>query len=628
MKKRILSIVFAVLIAFASCPITAFAADSFADELKAQGFPDSYISSLTELHKKYPNWKFEALITNESFSTAVSKERTTHKQQLIEKYSGNDNKSFYCTCSDCYDKKTTKKNIDGYIVKENPNWVSASATAVEYYMDPRNFLNEQYIFQFEELDRLSSEDSQTVQAGVEKILAGTWMANSNITYKDKAGKSVTYSPKTKYSKAILDAAEKSGLSAYYLASKIVQEVGGAKATAGGASGTVKGYEGIYNYYNLNAYTGAVDGLKWASQNTYYTNTSNVNLRQGASTSTLSIATLPLQSVVNIKYATEKQSDGYVWYSVSVKGKDGFIRSDLVTNYNRPWTDPYKSIVNGAVYIQNSFGKTQNTGYLQKFNVNPASADRHSHEYMANVGAAASEAYKTYTAFKGTDALSGELHFLIPVYNDMHTHTYKTTTTKATTKKNGSKVTKCTICGAKKSSSTIYYPKTISLSTTTYTYNGKARKPGVTVKDSKGNKIATSNYTVTYPSGRKNVGKYTVKIKFKGNYSGTVSKTFTIKPKATSLSKVTAGKKKFTVKWKKLTTQTTGYQIQYSTSSKFSSAKTVTVSKNSTTSKTVSSLKAKKKYYVRVRTYKTVKVNGKSTKIYSSWSKSKSITTKK
>ncbi|MDE6413107.1 MAG: fibronectin type III domain-containing protein, partial [Eubacterium sp.] len=418
----------------------------------------------------------------------------------------------------------------------------------------------------------------------------------------------------------MDAAEKSGLSAYYLVSKLVQEVGGQTNSAGGASGTFKGYEGIYNYYNLNAYTGAADGLKWASLSGYYTNTSDVNLRKGASTSTAVVAVVPLWTIVTVK-DTVQGADGYYWYNVSLKvnGKSytGYIRSDLVTldQYNRPWTDPYKSIVNGAVYIKNSFGKTQNTGYLQKFNVNPASTDRHSHEYMANVGAAASEAYKTYTAFKGTDAFSGELHFLIPVYDDLHTHTYKTTTTKATTSKNGSKVTKCTVCGLVKSTSTIYYPKTVTLSTTSYTYNGKVKKPSVTVKDSKGNKIASSNYTVTYPSGRKNVGKYTVTIKFKGNYSGTVKKTFTIKPKATSLSSVTAKSKGFTAKWKKLTTQTTGYQIQYSTSSKFSSAKTVTVSKNKTTSKSVSKLKAKKKYYVRVRTYKTVKVNGKSTKIY-------------
>ncbi|MGN0527987.1 MAG: fibronectin type III domain-containing protein, partial [Eubacterium sp.] len=100
--------------------------------------------------------------------------------------------------------------------------------------------------------------------------------------------------------------------------------------------------------------------------------------------------------------------------------------------------------------------------------------------------------------------------------------------------------------------------------------------------------------------------------------------FTIKPKATSISSVSAGSKKFTVKWKKQSTQVTGYQIQYSTSSKFTSPKYVTVSSNKTTSKTISKLKSKKKYYVRVRTYKTVS----GTKYYSSWSKAKSVTTKK
>jgi uncharacterized protein YkwD len=98
-----------------------------------------------------------------------------------------------------------------------------------------------------------------------------------------------------------------------------------------------------------------------------------------------------------------------------------------------------------------------------------------------------------------------------------------------------------------------------------------------------------------------------------------------KPKGTSLSSLKATKKGFTVKWKKQATQTNGYQIQYSTSSKFSSGnKTVTISKNSTVSRNITKLLAKKKYYVRIRTYK--KVNGKT--YYSSWSSAKSVTTKK
>lgn len=167
-------------------------------------------------------------------------------------------------------------------------------------------------------------------------------------------------------------------------------------------------------------------------------------------------------------------------------------------------------------------------------------------------------------------------------------------------------------------------KSISLSATSYTYNGKVKKPTVTVKDSRGTKIAASNYNVTYGSGRKNVGKYTVKITFKGNYAGKVTKSFKINPKSTTISSITPKSKGFTVKWKKEKTQTTGYQIQYSTSSTFKSAKTVTVSRNVTTNKKISKLKAKKKYYVRIRTYKKVG----SAKYYSSWSRAKKVTTKR
>ncbi|MDO5547969.1 MAG: fibronectin type III domain-containing protein [Eubacteriales bacterium] len=160
---------------------------------------------------------------------------------------------------------------------------------------------------------------------------------------------------------------------------------------------------------------------------------------------------------------------------------------------------------------------------------------------------------------------------------------------------------------------------------TYTYNGTVRKPAVIVMDSKGKKIAASNYTVKYASGRKNVGSYKVTVMFKGTkYAGSMSTTFTINPKATTLKSVKAASKGFTAKWAKQATQTTGYQLQYSTNSKFTGAKTITIAKNKTVSKKVTKLTAKKKYYVRIRTYKTV--SGK--KYYSAWSKAKAVITKK
>ena len=125
-----------------------------------------------------------------------------------------------------------------------------------------------------------------------------------------------------------------------------------------------------------------------------------------------------------------------------------------------------------------------------------------------------------------------------------------------------------------------------------------QRPGVTVKNSKGKALKNgTDYKISYPKGMKNVGKYTVKVTLKGNYSGTKSLSYNINPKGTSVSKVTAAKKGFKVTWKKQTTQTSGYEVQYSTSSNFKKGnKTVNITKNKTTSKSVSKLSAKKKYY--------------------------------
>ncbi len=203
------------------------------------------------------------------------------------------------------------------------------------------------------------------------------------------------------------------------------------------------------------------------------------------------------------------------------------------------------------------------------------------------------------------------------------HTKKTSITKATTSKNGKTVTKCSKCGKTLSTVAIKAAKTVKLSTTSYTYDGKTKKPTVTVKDSSGKTISKSNYTVTYPKSAKNVGTYKVTVKFKGNYSGTKTLTFEIKPRAASINKLTSGSKKLTVKLNRSLQQSTGYQIQYSTSKTFKNAKTKNITKYTTSSTTLTGLKAKTTYYIRVRTYKTI---GK-TKQYSNWSTAKKMKTK-
>ena len=209
------------------------------------------------------------------------------------------------------------------------------------------------------------------------------------------------------------------------------------------------------------------------------------------------------------------------------------------------------------------------------------------------------------------------------------HTYKQTVIPAAIGKDGKIVKKCSACGATVTSA-IAKISSVSLSAVNYTYSGGVKTPSVTVKDSKGKTLTNGrDYTVTYPSGRKNVGRYSVKITFKGNYSGTKTLTYNINPKGTSMSKLTAVKRGFKATWKKQSSQTTGYELQYSTSSNFKKGtKTVNISKNKTTSKSIGKLSAKKKYYVRVRTYKTVKFGGKNVKLYSGWSKAKAVTTKK
>ena len=404
-------------------PMSASAA-SYEQTLRNKGFPESYIPALTELHEKYPNWVFEPLITGLDWQTAVNGERSSHGKQLIEKYSAYPN-SYYCTCSNCY------KN-GNYVIREGSNWVAASETAVKYYMDPRNFLNEEGIFQFES----TAYDGTQSKAGVEAILNGTWMYNSLITYKDGFGDTQKYDSTTKYSDAIMKAASDSGMSAYYLASKIRQENGGSSASATAVKGTAAPFQGIYNYYNIGANTGAYEGLAWAAG---YLKTNKATTMY---TKAVPTAANKVQSVASGTYLTwmwsysNKYGD---WYKVRIyyengrnsfgTGKEGYILvDDIRTTYTgtgsagwgRPWSNPYRSIYWGAKYIAKNFS-TQTSGYLQKFNVSPKSSVLYNHEYMANVAAAASESKTTYKAYKSANILSLTKKFEIPVFKNMPTN---------------------------------------------------------------------------------------------------------------------------------------------------------------------------------------------------------------
>ena len=204
----------------------------------------------------------------------------------------------------------------------------------------------------------------------------------------------------------------------------------------------------------------------------------------------------------------------------------------------------------------------------------------------------------------------------------HTHSYVTQATSATLYRDGEYTQKCS-CGAIGGTGIIYHPSKIALSATTFIYNGHTQVPNVTVYDSKSNVIGPENYKVSYGRDGKSIGKHQLVISFQGKYSGSVTKTYTIKPRGTSIKKLTKLSKGFTVKWSKVSSAT-GYQIQYSTNKKFKKSSLSTIRKRTATSSKVRSLRGKKKYYVRIRTYK--KVGG--TTYYSAWSSAKAVTTKR
>ena len=224
----------------------------------------------------------------------------------------------------------------------------------------------------------------------------------------------------------------------------------------------------------------------------------------------------------------------------------------------------------------------------------------------------------------------------PVIGDTPVHEYSSeykVCQPATMQKEGYKAKTCVKCGAV-GEDTVAIPRIKSAAVANIIYNGSERHPVPNIVNYKNAKLKKGkDYTVIYKNANatkvvkpKNVGKYTAVITFKGEYKGTVKRTFTINPKATAINKLTKpGKKQIKVAWQKRTAQVTGYEIQYSTTKNFTkkTTKTLKVKNFKTNVKTIKQLKAKKKYWVKIRTYKNV--NGKL--YYSTWSKVKMITTK-
>lgn len=215
--------------------------------LQAAGFPASYCNSLLALHQTYPNWQFVPVQTGLDWNTVIQNESVVSRN-LIQASANDARKS---TDSAAYDWATnTWYGFDG------AGWVSASPEYIAYCMDPRNFLNEAYIFQFETLEYAPYQNA----AGVSNILANTFMAG-NYTDTDGAVRS--------YADTFVEVGSGLAVSPYHLAARCKQEQG-IKGTSPLISGSYSGYAGYYNYFNVRAYTtssasAAVNGLTYAVQ---------------------------------------------------------------------------------------------------------------------------------------------------------------------------------------------------------------------------------------------------------------------------------------------------------------------------------------------------------------------------
>lgn len=390
--KKFISFVMSAVMLFSSVAVgTVVQAGTVEDNLRAQGFSESYIEDLAALQKAHPNWKFVAFKTGLDFDDAV-------KGELAG-------------------TPTTETNLRAYL-------------------DPRNWLNEKYIFQFESIKK--SDAVQSVSS-VNAILKKTWMANSKINYFDTQGISKTVTEVNTYADAMIKASNDTNMSANYIAAKIRQENGGATYSATAVCGTRPPFQGIFNYFNIGAYTTAMDGLAWAAG---FLKANKDTVLYDGTNATAS----PIVTVSNGQRMTYVKEDGEYYrvtlYNELDNGKyedkeTGYIlKSDVNTtymgNYGRPWTDPNKAIYYGAKYIANGYLTYQYTMYLQKFNVNAQSGNLYRHEYMTNVSGAASEGYHLYSGYSNAGLLNSAHTFYIPVFNNMPNDNSDVTTTVPTT----------------------------------------------------------------------------------------------------------------------------------------------------------------------------------------------------
>ena len=303
--------------------------------LTSQGFPESYKPYLRQLHAQYPQWIFKAADTGLDWESVLAAESKTGTSLVASSSPA----SWKSMAEGAYDFTTGK-----YIEYDSGGWVCASKEIVAYYLDPRNFINPIGAFQF--LTHSYDETTQTKE-GLQKVIKNSFMSGS-----------FPESGYDTYADVLMEAGKISGVNPYVLASMILVEQGSSGA-GGCISGTVSGYEGYYNFFNIGAYkSGSMSAVTRG-----------------------------------------------VWYA-SQSG-----------SYGRPWDSRYKSIVGGARFYGAQYvQQNKNTLYFKKFNVMNGLSSVGTGQYMTNIQGAESEAASLRNGY--TDSLSDPITLIIPVYKNM------------------------------------------------------------------------------------------------------------------------------------------------------------------------------------------------------------------
>ncbi len=303
--------------------------------LDAQGFPESYKPYLRTLHAKYPNWNFRAARTGLSWNDVLEREGKLGKSLV----SSSAPSSWKSQAAGAYDPQTGK-----YTSFDSGGWAAASEKIIAYYLDPRNFINQIGIFQF--LTHTYDAETQT-SAGLAAVVSGTFL--------DAAFPETGFAT---YADALMEAGRTATVNPYVLASMILVEQG-TSGTGKCISGTVSGYEGYYNYYNIGAYK----------------------------TASMSAVTRGL------------------WYA----SRSG--------SYQRPWDGHFASLLGGALfYSENYVKQNKNTLYFKKWNVMNGLEDVGEGQYMTNVQGAESEAAALRKGY--LSLLDSPMIFEIPIYSGM------------------------------------------------------------------------------------------------------------------------------------------------------------------------------------------------------------------